>query len=124
MRHFVDAAYCLAHGVDAPPESSRDETSSDWCRRRDALLEAERVLLQTLEFDFAVEQPATVITSALRRWRDAGQFGSRFERVPELAALDRAAASIAFVWCVQSACQGVLAAQLPGAWVASTSASG
>lgn len=101
-KHFVDAAHCVAHATEAPPESARDEASSEWRTRRDALLEAERVLLQTLEFDFAVEQPAAVITGALRKWRDAGTFGSRFEKVPELAALDRAAAALAFIWCVSS----------------------
>lgn len=97
VRHFVDASFCVLRGVERPPHGFNEEASAEWRAARDALLEAERVLLHSLEFDVAVEQPYAAITGALRRWRDAGAFGSRFERVPELAALDRAAASLAFV---------------------------
>lgn len=97
MRSLVDASLCLMHGVDRPPF---DDQTREWRALHDRVLEAERILLYTLEFDVAIEQPYAVVTTQLRRWRDAGIFGSKATKVPELAALDRAAAALIFAWCV------------------------
>lgn len=102
VKHLIDASYCVLHGTDRPPF---EEASVEWRTRRDGLLETERILLYTLEFDVAIEQPYGMVTTQLRRWRDGGVFGSRFDKIPELAALDRAAAALIFAWCVRR--QGV-----------------
>ena len=72
--------------------------------RRDAVTDAERRVLYTLEFDVAVEAPYPAITAAVKRWRDAGCFGKREEKSAEAFALDRAAGEVAFAMMTTEMC--------------------
>jgi hypothetical protein len=95
VRSLIDASFCVQSGMDRSPF---EENSAEWRGRRDAILEGERIMLHTLEFDAAVEQPYPLITAALRKWKEQGMFGgSRFDKIPELQALDKAAGTMAFI---------------------------
>lgn len=114
VRSLIDASFCVESGMERSPF---DEASAEWRARRDAILEAERILLHTLEFDAAIDQPYPIITACLRKWKESGMFSgglssssaaaggvmsggggsSRGEKIPELQALDKAAGTLAFV---------------------------
>jgi hypothetical protein len=57
-----------------------DQSSQAYSSLRRAVLDTERALLYTLEFDVAVEHPYPLIKSAVQSWKDQGLFGSLFPR--------------------------------------------
>ncbi len=78
----------------------RDPATPDFIALREQLCDTERIVLYTLEFDVAVQHPYGIITAQVKRWRDDGLFGSREEKSVEAQTIDRAAAEVAFSWCV------------------------
>src|SRR5690606_39236484 len=93
VKLLLTTAYCCQHDVEVLPFEA---TSAAFTAYRDQILDAERRLLYTLEMDVAVEHPYALIVDILRKWRDAGRFGSRASTGPELPMMRRAAEDIAF----------------------------
>ena len=94
---LLEAAHAALHGVRRLPYS---EGAAAGRAAREALLEAERVLLAALEFDAAVEQPYPLVREMLQTWRRDTASGEHKEKRPELAALERAAGDIILAACV------------------------
>ena len=95
---LLEAAHGALHGVRRLPYS---EGAAAGRAAREALLEAERVLLAALEFDAAVEQPYPAVREMLQAWRRDTASGEHKERRPELAALERAAGDVIMTACVR-----------------------
>lgn len=107
----LEAAHCALHGARRLPYA---EQSAEARPLRNELLEAERVLLATLEFDASVEQPYALVKRTLQAWKretaasgagagaSASSAGEHHrEKRPELAALERAANDILLASCVE-----------------------
>ena len=94
----LEAAHAVTSGARRLPFA---EGSPEARPARAALLQAERVLLAALDFDAAVEQPYPIVRAALQAWRRDTAGPDPKEKRPELAALERAAASLIFAACVR-----------------------
>jgi len=76
LRQVMDAVHCVLHGgSESAARVPGEDGSPEFLAARDGVLEAERVLLYTLEFDVAIDQPYAAITqvrgrlaSSIRAW--------------------------------------------------------
>lgn len=92
----LEVAWAAAHMGRAMPFS---QTDSEFAQLRDRVLDAERIVQGTLQFDESAEHPYVLVTGQIKKWRDAGVLGTKSEKLQaELQSFDRAACSLAFQW--------------------------
>ena len=87
----------------APP---LDQRSAEFAALRQSVLDTERQLLYTLEFDVGVALPYTLISTQLTAWKEAGAFEPQWPRTaknsaatPEVVQGNTLARNIAYAMC-------------------------
>jgi hypothetical protein len=101
-RHVIHASW-EAYYRGSASRARLDDMGAEFAMLRQQLLDTERCVLYTLQFDIAIDMPYNAIKDTIRAWKEEGLFGSAWPRgasgaqaPPEILALNFSATNIAF----------------------------
>lgn len=108
VRHVVNASWDAYYRGTKPRP---DERSAEFAALRQQVLDTERCVLYTLQFDISIDFPYGTIRDTLRMWREEGLFGAAWPRgalgaqaPSEIVALNNTAINIAYEACATTLC--------------------